>query len=640
MTQTKVAIPDEDIKQPPHYQPTDLEKFASDKIKTFFDNSSSYWLTKHGMQKRLWARYLNTKLQSKDGNFSNVQIGRTWYICDIIESILNGALLEQKPFGKVTGQGIEDFPGGQDMNEVNAWQQQQRYIKNTHRDSLLHSVVTGTGVKIPGWEYYIQTYFDRQENTTKLINPADPSNPIEIPTGEGGVVQKQEIIDRLSCLRIDEWLTFPPPGGTSPVKDPYLMFLVKFNRKQLKELEETGFIKNVDFIEDGAYGAKKEDQDIGDLFIDTAKKEQNSTELDRESIWLIYYFGLFKYSDDGTIPADGAEEPVFMIRPKYSEVMLKLDQNPYPAIPCVRDRYSGTDDEWYGRSFMEIVEKLLKLDEDMYGYVLDAAKRELFRRTFVPEGQDQSQLAEWKLDAIVEVPKTLFEKGTLPLTEQPRPQMMPNMQAQRQITSEIIDEISGVLDFVSGGDIEEQEKATMTNLRANFLNKRFKGRMSYYEDHGLHEWMEWQCVLNAMFLPDHVVEAITGTPAWLNPFKMIKPIMPMQSFDFVFEGSIKAAENPVQAQILRGLLDMSGSIEPGLDEEGNLVQINRMAIFRQLVRKTSPDEDLDQFFMPVLGFGGGDTTGASGGIGAVTPGDLAGNFGVPGGNAGIRPEVG
>ena len=633
---------DEAEKSTPIYNPTALEELASEKIKKYFENSADYWRRKHTMQKRLWARYLNAKMRNKQGDFSNVQLGRTWYICDVIDAILNDSLLGQKPFGRIAGEGVEDFPGAQDMNQVNGWQQEQRYIKNAHRDSLLHSIVTGTGVKIPGWEYYIQTYFDKQEKTMTLQNPADPSNPIEIPTGESEIVKRKEVIDRLSCLRVDEWLTFPIAGGTSPTKDPYFMFLVKYNKKQLKELEATGFIKNVDFIEEGSYGIKKDDREIGDLRIDWTKREQEFSYLDTDSIWIIYYFGLFPYSEDGSVPPSGTpEEPVFIMKPKYDDTILKLDRSPYPAVPCVRDRYSGTDDEWYGRSFMEIVEKLLKLDEDMYGYVQDAAKRELFRRTFVVEGQDQSKLAVWKPDAIIVVPKTLFEKGTLPITEQPRPHMMPNMREQRAVTNQIIDEVSAVLDFVSGADVNEEEKATMTNLRSNFLNKRFKNRMVYYEDHGLHEWMEWQCILNHMFLDDSTVEAITGTPAWLNPFKMIQPIIPMRSFNFIFEGSTKAAENPVQAQILKGILDVSHGIEPGLDEEGNLVQVNRMAIFRQLMRKTSPDEDIDDFFMPAmeLGMGMPGQGGSPGSLGAVTPGDLAGKTGVPGSKAGVRPET-
>jgi len=637
-----INTPDEIKQATAIYDPSPLESLAAEKIKKRFEDSSRFWADKHKLQKRLWARYLNAKLQDKDPNFSNIQLGRTWYICDIIESVLGEFLLNQRPFGRIRGQGIEDFPGAQSINKVNGWQQEARHIKTAKRDSLLHSIVTGTGVHIPGWEYHLVSYFDKVEQTLKMMNPADPSTPIEIPTGQYQTVKRRQIIDQLSCVQINEWMTFPPAGGTSPAKDPYFMFLVKYNKSQLKELESTGYIKNVDFIDQAAYGTHKDDEDVSDYFIDRAKKENTFRELDQDTIWVVYYFGLFAYSDDGSVPPEGtAEEPCFIIKAKYCDTVLKFERNPYPAIPCVRDRYSGTDEEWYGRSFMEIIEQILKLDEDMFGYAQTAATRELFRRTFVSDSTDQSALAKWHPDAIVAIPDAQFSAGKLPITEEQRPQMMVNLQEQRRISSEIIDEISSVLDFVRGGDIDEQEKATMTTARVNFLNKRLKNRMQFYEDHSLQEWMEWQVVLNHNYLSDKTVENLTEIPAWLNPFKMIEPVIPLRNFDFLFEGAMKAAENPVQAQIYRNMLDVAANIQPGFDEKGQLVQVNQMALFRQFVKKTAPDEDIDEFFMPAIGAGMGmpGSAGAPGGLGAVRPGDLMGKTGMPGANAGIRQET-
>ena len=621
----------------PEYKPTALDKKAGEDVKKYFEDSSKYWRTRHDLQKRLMARYLNTKMQDKDTGFTNIQLGRSWYICDVVDSIIGESLYEEKPYGKIAGEGTEDFPGAQDINKVNAWQQEQRYVKAVIRDSRIHSIVTGTGVKIMGWEYYIQRYRDKIEKTMKLMNPLDPDNPVEIPTGEKEIVEQEVVVDRLSSIRVDEWLTFPPAGGVNPKVDPYFMFLIKYNRKQLKELEEVGYLKNVDYIEDSAFGIDKQDTDLQDYFIKKGERKEDSQNLDKDTCWVIYYYGLYRYSEDGEVPPEGVpDEPVVIIKAKYCDTILKFDKSPYPAIPVVRDRYCGEDDEWYGRSFMEVIEKLIKLDENMYGYVQDAAMRELFKRTFVPEGMTDASVARWSPDQIVKIPDGLWQAGKMPFTETPDPHFMNNMQEQRRITSEIIDEISGVLDFVRGGDIQEEEKATMTTARVNFLTKRFKNRMRYYEDNGLQEWMEWQCVLNKMFLDDKTVEAITGTEAWLNPFKLITPILPLRSFDFKFEGSEKAADNPVMAQIYRQMLEVAKGILPGLDENGNLVQPNLMTLYRQYIRKTAPDDDIDDYFMPAVGFGMGAPSGmgAGGGAGAVTPADL-----LPKSGAGIRRET-
>jgi len=626
---------------PSVYSPSPLESMAGEHIKKCFEASSKYWWLKHDLQKRLWGRYINAKFQDKDIAFSNMQLGRLWYICDVIDAVLAGSVFEQNPYGKIVGEGNEDFPGAHVINEVNGWQQNKKYIKTAHSDSRLHCVVTGTGVKLNGWEYYVEPYFAKVEKTMKLIDP-NTGQPKEIPTGESEEILRQNVVDQLSCTQINEWHTFPPPGGTSPQRDPYLMLLVRYTKNQLRQLEDSGYLRNVDYIDEAAYGVKADDPDISDYHIEAAKKEGENKNTDKDTLWAIVYIGLHKYSEDGQVPPQGTrEQSCLMIKPKYCDVMLKFSLNPYPGIPVTRDKYSGTDDEWYGRSFSEIVEKLLKSDEDMYGYVQDAARRELFRRTFFPDGVDDSEITKWSPDGIVHVPQELMAQGKIPIQEQARPQMMPNMQDQRVITNEIIDEVSGVLDFVSGGSVDEDEKATMTTARMNYLNKRFKNRMKYLEEHGLQEWMEWQVVLNARYMSAQTVAMITGTDPWLNPFKLIKPVMPLQSFDFSFEGASKAADNPVQAQMYKNMLDVASGIGPGLDEQGRMVQVNLMALFRQFVKKTAPDEDIDEFFMPAMGLG--QMSGAGGGgneaLGAVTPGDMMGKTGLPGGRAGIRQGV-
>jgi hypothetical protein len=218
------------------------------------------------------------------------------------------------------------------------------------------------------------------------------------------------------------------------------------------------------------------------------------------------------------------------------------------------------------------------------------------------------------------------------------------MQEQRRITNEVIDEISGVIDFIRAGESDPDEKATMTMKRSEFINKRFGKRMKFYENNSLHEWMEWQCVLNRLYLPDAVVAQITGKPIWPNPFALIKPIIPLQTFDFQFEGSAKAAQNPVQAQILLQMLDVAKTIPPGIDENGQFVKPNLMAIYRDFVRKSNPDEDVDKYSMPATELdmmmpGAAAGGGPGGGLGAVTPGDLLASIGTPKSKAGVRQEA-
>jgi len=239
------------------------------------------------------------------------------------------------------------------------------------------------------------------------------------------------------------------------------------------------------------------------------------------------------------------------------------------------------------------------------------------------------------------VPDALLEKMAAANNIQRPNQIMPNLAAVIVTNNEVIDEISAVIDFVRGGATDPEESATLSNQKMQFLTKRFKKRMQYYENHGLREWMEWQCVLNHLFLSDDVVKQICGDDIPVNPFFLIKPVIPMQQFNFVFEGSSKAADDPVKAQIIRNMIDVAKSIPPGIDEDGQFKQPNTLALYKKYCRLISGEEDIDEYLMPAMMPGmGGPSTGQPGGIGATSPADLLAGMGnqMPSKTAGIKQE--
>ena len=322
-------------------------------------------------------------------------------------------------------------------------------------------------------------------------------------------------------------------------------------------------------------------------------------------------------------------------------ITLRVGRSPYPAIPIERDRYSGTEDEWYGRSFMEVGESIVKHDEDMYGYVNDVARREVFRPWFVPDDMDDSEFTPSEPDKIVHVKAELLKDLAAANTIVRNPQLMPNMQEQRQITGEILDEISAVIDFVKGAGTDPEESATLSSQKMQFLTKRFKKRMKYYENHGLREWMEWQCVLNHLYLTDDVLKSIVGDDIPINPFIFIQPVIPMQSFNFIFEGSTKATDDPVKAQIIRNMIEIAGSIQPGMDDDGQIKQPNLLALYKKYCRLISGEEDIDEYLMPaaIPGIGGLQGNGPAG-LGVTNPAELmSGVQGMPSKGAGVAQEI-
>jgi hypothetical protein len=130
---------------------------------------------------------------------------------------------------------------------------------------------------------------------------------------------------------------------------------------------------------------------------------------------------------------------------------------------------------------------------------------------------------------------------------------------------------------------------------------------------------------------------------WENPFKQIIPVIPMISHDFIFEGSVKAAEDPVKAQILQQAMDVAKTIPPGYDEQGNPVTVNMMAMFREFLKKINVAEDIEDFFtqlspeqLMMMQMQQQQAAGGQGNLGAVTPGDMLAGV-QP--NAGVRKET-
>lgn len=144
--------------------------------------------------------------------------------------------------------------------------------------------------------------------------------------------------------------------------------------------------------------------------------------------------------------------------------------------------------------------------------------------------------------------------------------------------------------------------------------------------------MQWQTVLNVLFLDGSTVERITGYPAHINPFKLIKPVIPMQSFDFSFEASAKAIDDPVKAQILRGVLEVALKMKPSMNEKGEWEVVDPNKIFKDLLRKLDLTPDLQDYFRTLQASDamamltqsqGGEPGGGPVPLGATEPGQLA-----------------
>lgn len=632
---------------------TVAERAAVDAIKEAYDASKRYWHTKHETQKRLYRRYLNDDVKDRrPSGYSDERTGVFYRCVDVLHSVIADALMGQSPIGKIKSEGSEDFPAGEVIDRVHAHQQRATDILNTLDQAILHAVIT-CGVVMPGWDHHSEVYWRDVPKTITLADPQNVLQPMELKTGE--VERKPYTVDisRLDGTLIEPWNVYPTAGATNPLDAHEIIFRVPVSRQSLKNMERSEYIKNVGKIPDDLFkSGPMPGEFIDDTPIYQARKEDYSGDVGTrgEFLWVDFCYMLFPfYKYEENVPPDqGMSDDEFeciLIRPEGSDVVLKFELNELGAKQCVVMRYAG--DTFFGFSALEIAERLIQLDEDMFNWTMDRAKREVYRLIVVGAGINQSQIANPRLDGIVTDDSSIATGGKPAIWTEPiQPHVMPNLQSQRKIVYQLIDEVTAVLDFVRGqvSDDNTDESATMTNQRMQFVSKRFKARLKYFERNGLWWWMQWQTILNCHFLEDADVSQLTGIQPADNPFQLITPTLPIQSYDFAFEGSVKAVDDPVKAQILKDVLKVAAALPPGIGADGRLKRPNLTRIFEEFLRHANVTDDIDEFFIdttpeevmaPQTLNGASPAGGTS--LGAVTPGDLLSSLPKPG--AGVRKEM-
>lgn len=629
------------------FNPTLIEREAINRVDRVFRESKEYWESKHKRQRRLWARYLNSKLTARPTGYSNEQLGQHHRIADIIHSMLVSTLLKENPYGKINAEGPEDYQFKEIIDKVNAFQQRQKNINGVVRDALLHSVIS-CGVIMTGWDESEDQLILEVPETITLADPSNPLNEIEVPNGK----VREEItsipISQFDATIVQPWNLFPNAGATDPRSAHTVIARIRMSREELKAMQRAGELENVELIDENAYGVFDTEQYVRDDIIMDAQREDFRRVDTKDSIWILYAYTRFPFfkhqelSEEREIASDDEFETI-IIKPQHDDTILKLKLNKLNYKPIVMMPYTGTDDMFFGVSAMEIAEKLIQLGEDMFNMTQDAAKNEVYRKILADERINQGDLSPASLNPIVKVPKEVNKEPGSPINEIPaRPNLMPNLAAQRVVIDDAINEISIAIALARATGTDPEETATKTQAELQFFSQRLENRITFYEDGAFFWFMQWQVILNIHFLESEFVQRLTGLPAALDPFRDIIPTLPIRSFDFTFEAAKKAMKDPVQAQILRQLLGESKDLLPGRTQDGRLRKVNSMALYEEILKKSDVTDDIDKFFEDVDENASLQEPGEGGpgqeGLGAVTEADLLSSVNSQG-NAGIRREL-
>lgn len=630
----------------PMFIPTAAQLYASRYVDARYEASKKYWGDKHIEQRRLYSRYRNSKLFNRAKGYSNMQIAQPHYIADVLSGFLVNALLSKLPYAKISAFGVEDFPGKQEIDRTHRWQHAKPFIKNPMIDILKMMVITGTGVGIPGWKYCGHEFIDKTPETMQFLNPDNPAGePIQIETGKYNYNEAIYYYDHISMTSLEPWNHFAQAGGSgNTFARHHDVLRIKFFKNDLYEMQRAGFIKNVEYIDEAAYNAYIEDIYTESDTIKMARKEYTNRLEEKDAIYLLFYWGKFPYYKPDLRMVDDAsqmrddEVECLIIKPEGVDIVLKLAVNPYQPKrkPIILFPYEKLDGEVYGVSPLSTAEKLLQHNEDLFNMAQDAANREVYRRRYIPESLGSAKFRRNDPDGIIEVPDDFFRDGKLPEPEKPNQYVLPNLREQRAVTQNLIYEVTGAIDMLRGVN-QNEESATKSTFNWKAMNSRMQHRMDFIESHGMLEFMEWQMVLNHQFLDDNIVAALCNIPPSENPFKQIVPILPMMDFDWIFEGSRQAAENPIKAQLIRGIIDLLPYIQPGYDELGRYLVPNGIVFLREFMKNLDFTDDIERFFMPIskqqadlrtqmlLGQNGGNgrmyETGGK--TGALTAGNLA-----------------
>lgn len=632
------------------YNPSLTDAIAAKYVNEKFSEDAYYWQDIHEVQLRLYQRYRNAKLRSRGAGKSDIQISQAYYIVDVISSFITQALLADYPFAKISAIGVEDFAGKQAIDIVNGFQHRQRCVKWPLASALRDAVITGTGVLIPKWGMTEHTFIDKRPKVMTLVNPNDPfGQPIQVPTGQFEYYETKLTDDRFELENISSWNVFPAAGTRGDIDNAHhVIFKVKLSRTRLIDMEKSGYISNLKYVDEGAYGTKPQTKATDTSPADRAKREDKDKIYDKESLECLVYWGKFPIEDASNYIAGSMsgfdEQECIIIKPLNCDVILKCDKNPYQSQkkPCIMIPYEKLEEELWGFSPLWMAEKLLQHSEDMFNMTQDVANREIYHDIYVPERQDTSKMKQRGVDNIIPVPDEFFANGKWPVSPPPNQYIMPNLMEQKRITNDFIYEVTSAIDIVRGVSGNPSESATKSSMNWHSANNRFKARLQFLEERGIEPVMNWQMAMNHQFLEDDIVELLTGLPPEKNPFKMIVPTIPIMGFDWQFDGSKKASENPIKAQLLRGILDILPLIPPGQDETGRYKAPNGMAVFREYLKNLDVTDNLEKFFIDITpdeyemrmqalsaGAGGGRHYDSGSSMGATSVGDIASGVNKP-----------
>ena len=579
---------DEGRSEDPGIELTNVERRAMKQVEDAFERNKTYWQPDHDRQHRLFNMILNAENPDKpdvEGR-SNIKTGISWMVHQVIFSVLKNSLLtlvknirlEATKARKI----IFWLDQMQDYLDRLVGDEEFPIYKNL-RAGLFDLISHGTAVLRPYYRDDLRMAFDG-ENDIEVLNYSGPDLPY-----------------------IASWDTYPTAGATSFDEAHEVIFYEWYYPHELRALERAGKMKNVD---EALRSLSPDPSDfIGDGSDDSGGPREQHSEVATDSsgrIGVLVYWGLFSlYEDEDYVGEDGKdrskhEVETIIIRPVDKAIPLFMGRNPYfsQKKEIVAAKYFDIPGMIWGEAIFGIIEKMFVHQEDWFNIIQDGANAEVYRDRVMSSAVDATQRAQKGVGRDYVVDKEVYKdlNGNVVKYLERGPSILPDAYGQRDYIDNIIQQVAGIFEFLKAASDDVEKTATEIRAMAASLGIRFEQTAMDIGGSLLVQSVAWMMSLLASDgANDEFIARNTGTP--LNPFKQFSPMMPNPAYRIKIDGSMRAIQNVALQNELRDLIEQAKTIPPGVDENGEVVQLNIMRMFLDEI-KLSKLKDTDDYKQP------------------------------------------
>ena len=577
------------------YEPSELELLAIKTVEEEFSLNKQFHSTFHERQRRYYNLVLNKvdeDLVVEEGR-SDIKTGVPHMLHEIPHSVLKDALTSGVNVCKIKSpksNGDLLYEAEIDDYLHHLFTDENIDIKSVVDDAIWDLVATGSAVPCARWDV-------RHKRIFKEIEPfIDDNGKLQQGKREFDVVEGSYPTFDLRA----PWDVFPSAGATSIKQCHEVIIRDEPFPHQLREWERQGMVQNIDDLLELVKANKagvtvKENREDGD----------SGRAADTGKIEILIYWGLFplykykEYIGDDGIDRSKDEVQCLIIKAKDYPIILHIGRNPFDCqeIPVFIGKYFRIPGQIWGEGIFSIGEKMLVHQERWFNLMQDCANAEIHRDIVIPDNVDEGEAAGSGVEKRYHVTEEAFIEGAYPKYLDRGPSILPEVYGQRDYLDRMIQEVTGVVDFVRGVQIGPEKTATEVMETSEKINARFKQRALTVESTLLSPIFNWLINMVIQFGDDDEIKEYTGLE--VNPFDQFDAMMPNKKYRVKLDGAIRAAENMANRQTIQLLLTLAANIqEPMPDENGMMFKMNLQMLLYDL-GKMSPLTDPNRYKLPI-----------------------------------------